>query len=107
MNSFDDRERAEEFRFALNQEQEFKAHARRARLLGEWAAGVMGLQGDEALAYAKSVVISDLEEPGEEDLYRKIHDDLQAAGSAQTEHQIRAHMADLMLTARRQIAEQG
>jgi hypothetical protein len=107
MSSFDDRQRAAESKYALDQEQEFRAHARRARLLGEWAAGLMGMTGDDASAYAKSVVISDLEEAGEEDLYRKIELDLRGAGVTQTEHQIRARMTELLDDARKQVKEQG
>ena len=103
MSQFDDRERAEEKKFQLDQEQEFKAQARRARLVGEWAAGLMGLSGDDAKAYAKTVVLSDLEEAGEEDLFRKIRADLDAKSIAQSDHQIRAKMTELLGEARAQI----
>ncbi|MBL8550278.1 MAG: DUF1476 domain-containing protein [Hyphomonadaceae bacterium] len=103
MSSFDDRERAEEKRFQLSQEQEFKAQARRARLVGEWAATMMGLSGDEVAAYAKTVVIADLEEAGEEDLFRKIRTDIDARGVAISDHQIRTRMAEALDEARAQI----
>ena len=103
MSQFDDRERAEEKKFQLDQEQEFKAQARRARLVGEWAGGLMGLSGDDAKAYAKTVVLSDLEEAGEEDLFRKIRADLDAKSIAQSDHQIRAKMTELLGEARAQI----
>lgn len=103
MSEFDDRKRAQEKKFELDQEQEFKAQARRAKLVGLWAAGLMGLSGEDADAYAKSVVLADLEEAGEDDLFRKIKADLDSKGVAQTEHQVRARMADLLEEARAQI----
>lgn len=103
MSGFDDRQRGEEKRFQLSQEQEFKAQARRARLVGEWAASMMGLTGDDVAAYAKTVVIADLEEAGEEDLFRKIRADIDARGAAITDHQIRARMAEALDEARAQI----
>ena len=72
MGEFDDRERAAEKKFGLDQEMEFRAQARRAKLTGLWAAGLMGMTGDPADAYAKSVILADLEEAGIEDLFRKI-----------------------------------
>jgi len=103
MTQFDDRERAEEKRFQLNQEQEFKAQARRARLVGEWAASMMGMNQDEIAAYAKSVVMADLEEVGEEDLFRKIRADIDAKQVAISDHQIRARMSEALDEARAQI----
>ena len=75
MTSFDDREKSYERKFALDEELQFKATARRNKLLGLWAAEKMGLSGDEAQAYARQVVKADLEEPGEEDVFRKIRGD--------------------------------
>jgi hypothetical protein len=103
MTQFDDRERAEEKRFQLSQEQEFKAQARRARLVGEWAASMMGLSDAEIAAYAKSVVMADLEEAGEEDLFRKIRADIDARQVAISDHQIRARMAEALDEARAQV----
>lgn len=103
MSEFDDRKRAQEKKYELDQEAEFKAQARRAKLVGLWAAGLMGLAGPDAEAYAKSVVLADLEEAGEDDLFRKIRADLDAKGVAQSDHQIRAHMAELLDEARAQI----
>lgn len=103
MNNFKDRERGEEKRFQLDQEQEFKAQARRARLVGEWAGTMMGLEGDALTDYAKSVVMADLEEAGEEDLYRKIRADIDAKGVAISDHQIRAKMEEALGEARQQI----
>ena len=72
MSTFDDRERAQEAKYALDQETQFKVAARRNKLLGLWAADLMGMTGDDAQAYAKTVVLSDLEEVGEEDVFRKV-----------------------------------
>lgn len=103
MSGFDDRERAEEKRFELSQELEFKAQARRAKLTGLWAAGLMGMNGDEADAYAKSVVLSDLEEAGDDDLLRKIAADFGARGVAVGDAQIRTKMDELLAEARAQV----
>lgn len=102
--SFDDRERGQEKKFQLDQEKEFKAQARRAKLLGQWAAAQLGFSGPAADDYAKSVVIADLEEKGEEDLFRKIRADLDAAKITLSDHQIRVKMAELLDEARKQIA---
>ncbi len=107
MSQFDDRERAEEAKFALDKKTEFKVMARRNKLLGLWAADLMGKMGDEAEAYAKSVVISDLEEAGDEDVFRKIRDDLEAAGVDRTDTRIREQMAELLLIAREQVMNEG
>jgi hypothetical protein len=103
MSTFDERQRAEEKRYELNQEQEFKAQARRARLVGEWAATMMGMNADDAAEYAKSVVLADLEEAGEEDLFRKIRADIDAHDVAISDHQIRARMAEALEEARAQV----
>ena len=103
MTEFDDRERAEEKRFQLDQEQEFKAHARRARLTGEWAANLLGLSGEAAADYAKNLIIADLEEAGEEDIFRKVRADFDAGKLTLSDHQIRVKMAELLQTARAQV----
>ena len=103
MSSFDDRERAEEARYALDQDTQFKVMARRNKLLGLWASDLMGLTGADAEAYAKSVVLSDLEEPGDEDVFRKVRKDFDDAGIDRTDSQIREQMAELMPVAREQI----
>lgn len=101
--SFDDRQRGEEKRFQLDQELEFKAQARRAKLLGKWAAGLMGLADEGADDYAKSVVIADLEEAGIEDLFRKIRKDLDLHAVQLSDHQIRAKMEEFLIEAREQV----
>lgn len=103
MSEFDDRKRAQEKSFELSQELEFKAQARRAKLTGLWAAGLFGLEGEEAEVYAKSVLLADLEEAGEEDLFRKVRADFDARKVAQSDHQIRARMTELLDEARRQV----
>lgn len=98
--SFDDRERGEEKKFQLDQELEFKAQARRAKFVGLWVAGLIGLTGDEAEAYAKSVVVADLEEAGAEDLFRKVRADLDLHAVQLSDHQIRAKMDEALAEAR-------
>jgi hypothetical protein len=100
MSQFDDRKRAQETKFQLDQDLEFKAQARRAKLVGLWAAGLMGLSGDEAEAYAKSVVVADLEEAGVEDVFRKIRADLDMHSVQLSDHQIRAKMDEALAEAR-------
>ena len=101
MTSFDDREAGFERKFALDAEQEFKASARRNRLLGEWAAGLMGLASADE--YAKAVVKSDLELPGDEDVLRKVFEDLKGAGLSVSEGEVRQKMDELLAQAREQI----
>ena len=96
MTTFDDRERGFEKKFALDQEQEFKAHARRNRALGEWAAGLMGLQAPHVEEYAKAVVKSDLELPGDDDVLRKVFEDLKGSGVDVSESAVRMKMAELL-----------
>jgi hypothetical protein len=100
MTTFDDREKGFEKKFALDQEQEFKAHARRNRALGQWAAGLMGLQDPHIDEYAKAVVKSDFELPGDEDVFRKVFEDLKGAGVAVSEGEVRMKMAELLAQAR-------
>jgi hypothetical protein len=100
MSQFDDRKRGQETKFQLEQELEFKAQARRAKFVGQWAAELMGLSGDAAADYAKSVVVADLEEAGTEDLFRKIRSDLDAHAVQLSDHQIRAKMDECLAEAR-------
>ena len=99
--SFDDRRKGFESKWAHDAEVQFKIMARRNKLLGLWAAAEMGLAGDKADAYAKSVVAADFEEPGEEDVFRKVRGDLDKAKFS--DHAIRVRMADLLETAAEQI----
>jgi hypothetical protein len=107
MASFEDREKGFERKFALDEELKFKATARRNRLLGLWAAEQMGLSGDEAQAYARDVIKADLQEPGDEDVFRKIRSDFDAKGVNQSDHQIRRQMTELMAEAISQIEAEG
>lgn len=103
MTTFDDRKDAFEKKFALDEELQFKANARRNKLLGLWAAEKLGLQGAEAEAYAKSVVVADFAEAGDEDVFRKVRDDLNGKAPAVTDQQIRAAMDELLAKAVEQI----
>jgi hypothetical protein len=96
MTNFEDREKGYERKFAHDEELRFRATARRNKLLGMWAAEQMGLAGDVAQAYAREVVKADLEIPGDDDVFRKIRRDFDAKGIAQSDHQIRRKMVDLM-----------
>ena len=96
MANMDDRKDAFEKKFAHDEELKFKATARRNKLLGLWAAEKLGKTGDEAEAYAKSVVVADLEEAGDDDVFRKIRADFDAGGVDQSDHQIRRTMDDLL-----------
>lgn len=103
MTNFNDRERAEEAKYSLDQQALFKATARRNKLLGLWAADLFGLTGDDAAEYAKSVVISDLEEPGDEDVIRKVLGDFEARGVMKTREDIVSQLTALMPVAVEQI----
>ncbi|MEM1106214.1 MAG: DUF1476 domain-containing protein [Pseudomonadota bacterium] len=104
-NSFDDRKRGEESKYALDQETEFKVMARRNKLLGLWAADLLGKTGAAADAYAKEVVLSDLEEAGDDDVLRKVRGDFDAAGVARTDAEIRDQMDALLPVAREAITK--
>ncbi|MGH6643264.1 MAG: DUF1476 domain-containing protein [Bradyrhizobium sp.] len=103
MSSFDKREEGFEKKYALDEEQKFKAEARRNRLLGMWAAEKLGITGDAATAYAKEVVAADFEEAGDGDVLRKVIGDFKAKGVALTDQELRAKMDELMGTAVAQV----
>lgn len=103
MSEFSKREKTFEEKFAHDEELKFKAHARRNKLLGLWAAGKMGLEGKAAEAYAAEVVKADLEEPGDEDVFRKLRADFDAKGVALSDHQIRREMQERLNEAIEQI----
>jgi hypothetical protein len=96
MTTFDKREEGFEKKFALDEEQKFKAMARRNRLLGMWAADQLGFSGDEATAYAKEVVAADFEEAGDDDVLRKVEKDFAAKGLKLDGTAIRAKMNELL-----------
>lgn len=103
MASFEDREKSFEHKYKHDRELEFKVNARRNKLLGLWAAKELGLDGGDAEAYAKAVVMADFEKPGDDDVVQKVVADFAAKGIDMSEHRIRKRMADLMTEARRQI----
>lgn len=100
MTTFDDRENAFESKFALDATMQFRAEARRNKLLGLWAAGLMGKTGDEAAAYAVEVISADFEEAGVEDVVRKVAGDLAGKASAD---EVRAKLMALMPEAKAQL----
>lgn len=103
MTTFDDRERSYEAKFAHDADLRFKAEARRNRLLGEWAAEMLGKTGEDARRYAMTVVTSDFEEPGDDDVFRKLAGDLEGIADAA---KIRAKMAEKMVEARSQVIDE-
>jgi hypothetical protein len=107
MTGIDDRGKAFESKFAHDESLRFKAEARRNKLLGLWAAEKLGKSGDEAATYAKEVIRSDFHEPGDDDVFRKIRSDFDAAGVDQSDHQIRRTMEELMNTAKEQVLKEA
>jgi hypothetical protein len=105
MTMFDDRERAFETKYARDEEMQFRVTARRNRLLGQWAADLMGLTAEETDAYAKSVVQADFEEAGDEDVIRKLVSDLTAASVEIDESAVRTAIDDKTVEARRQMMQ--
>ena len=107
MSTFDKREKDFENKFAHDAELRFKAEARRDKLVGLWAAELMGLSGDEADAYAKSVVVEELKEAGDDDVFRKLRADFDAKGVEQSDHQIRRTMDEMLAKAIDEIKNKG
>lgn len=103
MSTFNEREKGFEAKYKHDKDIQFKATARRNKLLGLWAAELMGIEGDAAAAYGREVVQSDFEEPGDDDVLRKVHGDLQAKGIERSAEQVRKRMDELMGDARDQI----
>jgi hypothetical protein len=106
-DAFADREKGFEAKFKLDQEQEFRAQARRNKLFGLWAAARLGKTGDEAEAYAKTVVTADLKRPGHDDVLEKVAADFLAAGLAPPMEELRAEYDKALVTAREQVAAEG
>ena len=104
MAGFEDRQKTYEKKFAHDEETKFKVNARRNKLLGLWAAELLGIQGAEAEAYAKQVVRADFDEPGEEDVFRKVSGDLE--GKNVSEKDIRHEMSRLMDVAKEQVSKE-
>lgn len=107
MTTFDQRKDAFENRFALDEALRFKAVARRNKQLGLWAAGLLGKTGADADSYASDVVAADFEEAGDQDVFRKIRGDFDAAGVAQSDHELRRTMDELLAAAVEQIKSEG
>lgn len=103
MNTFKEREAAFENKYAHDMDMQFRASTRSHKLLGLWAAEKLGIAGDEAEAYAKTVVIADLEEPGHEDVVRKVSADL---GDKSSPEKIRKKMQKFRRIAKAQIFEE-
>jgi len=102
-DAFKDRERGFENKWAHDAELRFKVVARRNKLLGEWAAGELGFSGERAKEYAMAVVQADFQEPGHEDVFRKIRSDFDAAKLARSDASIRHKMEELLAVAGKQI----
>jgi len=98
------RSAAHEHKHLSKHEEEFKILARRNRLIGLWVAEKLGLTGDAATAYARDVVVSDLDEPGEDDVIRKIAGDLAAKGIAVADGEIADKMRSFLVKARAEVA---
>jgi hypothetical protein len=107
MAGFEDRAKGQEAKFTHDAELRFKAEARRNKLLGIWAAELLGLTGDDAKNYAAEVVASDFEEAGEEDVFRKVSGDIKAKGLSVGEDVIRQKMAQLVTVAQEQVLKEG
>ena len=105
MTTFDDRERGYETKFARDEEMAFRVTARRNKLLGHWAAGLMGLTPEETSSYATAVVQAEFEEAGDEDVVRKLLGDMTAAGVDIDETRVRQALVDKEVEARRQLME--
>jgi hypothetical protein len=103
MTSMDDRQKGFERKFAFDEELRFKATARRNKLFGLWVAEKLGKSGADAEAYAKSVVIADLAEAGDQDIIRKVRADLDSAGVALSDNELQLRLVDLMAEAVGQI----
>ena len=106
-DAFSDREKSFEAKYKQDQELAFKVAARRNKLLGLWLAGEFGMTGAAAEAYAKEVVVADLDEPGDEDVMRKVMADIAGRGADITEDQVRAKISELDGVAVQQLREEG
>ena len=105
-NGFEERKTAAEAKFRHDEEFKFKVTARRNKMLGLWAAGLMNIEGADADAYAKQVVISDFDEPGDDDVLRKVLGDLQANGRSENETDVRRQMDSLLDQAKSELMQE-
>jgi len=106
MTTFDDREKAFEKKYQHDQDLQFKTTARKNKLLGLWAAGLMGKSGADADAYAKEVVVADFDRPGDSDVIEKLAKDLAAAGKPTDDHTIRRQAERMMVEAKEQMMKE-
>lgn len=107
MSGFDERKKGQEAKFAFDAEKKFRAEARRNKLLGLWAAELLGLDGEAAKSYAAEVVASDFQEAGDEDVFRKVSGDLKAKNVSVSDDKVREKMLSLIAVASEQIASEG
>ena len=107
MTTFNDREKSFEKKFAMDEELKFKAEARRNRLLGQWAAGKLGLSGTAVDDYVKAVRKADLTQKGDDDVFQKIKKDLADKGLSVPDGEVRKAMDDFLADAARQIQAEG
>lgn len=103
MAIFEDRENHAETAFVMDAAKEFKSEAKRNKMLGEWAAALMGIEGDGVAKYALSVIIADMEEAGDDDVFRKLRKDLDAAGVDMSDTALRGKMAEFLQIARKEV----
>ena len=106
MTTFDDRERAFEEKFKHDQDLQFRVENRRNKLLGLWIAEMLGKSGSDAEDYAKEVVVADFDEPGVEDVIRKITADLESHQVDLSEHRLRKKLDELQDVAKKQVMEE-
>ncbi len=107
MSAFEDREKAFEAKFQLDEETAFKVNARRDKLLGLWVAEQIGLTGQQAQVYARSVVYSDLADSHHDSMIAKVKGDLERAGIHKTDKELRARMDALLAAAREEVVAEG
>lgn len=107
MGTFDDRDHAFENKFAHDEQLMFKAFARRNKLLGLWAAEKLGKSGESAQSYAKEVVMADFDEPGDDDVLRKVSADFKAGGVGVSDQELRYEMDRLLVLAKQEILSEG
>lgn len=107
MTTFNNREKAYENKFAHDAALKFKAEARRNKLLGLWAAELLGRSGEDADNYAREVVRADFEEAGDEDVFRKVRGDFDAAGVTLSDEELRSKMVECMVQAVEQVEKEA
>ena len=105
-DAFQDRKKSFEAKYKQDQELEFKVSARRNKLFGEWLAGELGIQGDGVSAYAKEVILADLDEPGDEDVIRKVIADIAANNVEIAEEVVREKLSEMETLARAQLIDE-